>query len=444
MYNAFLENLFLPVSDLILDLPLLSTLKKWRKIQYLNKNELIELQSNKLRKLLDHSVQNIPYYKDIAKKINYNAIGDSKIELLKFPFLDKIKIKENLPDRILDNTRKTYFIDYTSGSSGVQGEFYSDRDAYINCIAVQTLWWEWAGYKLGDKLFQTGMTLNRGFIKGIKDRLLRVKYIQAFQMNKEEIKNNLNAIMNTNDYFFMGYASSLYTYAKFAKDMGIRNIKFKAVVSWGDKMFPHYRQALEEQFDTEVFDTYGASEGAMIAAECELHNYHIMTPHVYIELLDKNGNEVETGQIGEVVVTRLDNYHMPLIRYKIGDIAIKSSADKTCFCGRQLPMLEKIIGRDTDIVITKHGKYLIVHFFTGIFEFLNEIKQFQVVQHNLDDIEIRYIPDLSFDQNCLERIKHEIWKKAEENIPIRFSKVSKIDPSPSGKPQIVLSELNEN
>ncbi|MBC8343725.1 MAG: phenylacetate--CoA ligase family protein [Bacteroidetes bacterium] len=415
-------------------------LKKWRKIQWYSKDELEQMQLSGLKNILNHSHKNIPYYKDIFQKVGYNENMDAPVvELKKMPFLTKKIIKENLPDQILDKTRETYFIDHTSGSSGVQGQFHYDKEAYSKTLAVQSLWWEWSGYKFGDKVIQTGMTPDRGLIKGIKDKLFRVKYTQAFQMDSHTTQKNLQPIRGTKDYYFMGYASSLYSYAKFAEELGIDDIHFKAVVSWGDKMFPHYRKLIKKQFQAEVFDTYGACEGTMIAAECEEHNYHVMTPHVIIELLNNDGNEIEPGEIGTVVVTRLDNYLMPLIRYRIGDLAIKADPEKKCACGRNFPMLEKIIGRDTDIIYTPKGRALIVHFFTGIFEHIPQIEQFQVEQKEDFPLIIRYIPDKDFNRDLLDDIKQEIYKKAGEVFPIEFTRVGEIKPTPSGKPQIVIS-----
>ena len=441
MYKTLLNKFTLPISDKILGLPITKKLKLWRKLQWLPEGELELIQKRCLKELLIHSTKNVPYYANWGNKIQYDLDDDPLDELKKFPILTKKIIKENLPTNLLDNKRKTHTIYSTSGASGEQGEFHFDKSAFAKAIAIQLLWWEWAGYRFGEKVLQTGMTLKRGLVKGIKDKLLRVKYTQAFEMSSEIVSHNLNGLRGTDDYFFMGYASSLYAYANFAKEMGINNIQFKAAVSWGDKMFPHYRKLIEEQFNTVVFDTYGASEGTMIAAECEYHHYHIMTPHVYIELFDKNGNEAPPGEIGEVVVTRLDNYLMPLIRYRIGDLAVKAEPDIKCPCGRKFPMLEKIIGRDTDIVYTPKGKALIVHFFTGIFPFYKEIEQFQVVQHSLNDIEIKYVPAKDFYPACLEVISQEIFNKAGEKVPIRFSQTRQIFPTASGKPQIVISNL---
>lgn len=393
-----------------------------------------------MKDILNHCYNNIPYYKEIFSKNGYNENGNPVGNLKKMPFLTKKIIKENLPEGILDKNKKTYFIEHTSGSSGIQGEFHSDKSAFSKTYAIQSLWWEWSGYRFGKKMLQNGMTPDRGFIKTIKDKLLRVKYTQAFRMDTETIRENLSSIQNTDDYYFMGYASSLYTYAKFAKESDIDDIKLKAVVSNGDKMFSHYRELIEKQFHTEVFDTYGAAEGTMVAAECEEHNYHVMTPHVFIELLDKDGNDVKPGDIGEVVVTRLDNYLMPLIRYRIGDLAVKADYEKKCSCGRQFSMLEKIIGRDTDIVYTPKGKALIVHFFTGIFEHYGEIEQFQMVQLNNTPLETRYIPSRNFNESILYQIKQEMYEKSGEKFPVKFTLVDEIKPSPSGKPQIVVKE----
>ena len=438
MYSSIVKHLISPLSDIILGLSINKELKSIRAIQWYSKEELINLQYSKLKNILSHSEKNIPYYSEIFKNIKFYANGDPLEELRKLPYLTKKIIKNNLPDKILDNKRRIYTKEKTSGSSGHQGVYYLDKLAYSKVIAIQSLWWEWSGFRFGDKVLQTGMTTKRGFIKSIKDWLLRVNYTQAFLMDEKTIKNNLLPLQNKKTYF-MGYASSLYTYAQYAEKQNIHELEFEAVISWGDKMFSHYRSLIEKVFHTTVYDTYGAAEGLMIAAECENHTYHIMTPHVLVEILDKDGKEVEEGEIGEVFITSLTNYLMPLIRYKIGDLAMKSSANEECPCGRKLPMLEKIIGRDTDIVYTSKGKALIVHFFTGILEHVHEIKQFQVYQKNEgSEIEVKYRKGDHFHSAVLEVVKSEMYKKAKEEFPIVFTEVDKINPSPSGKPQIVV------
>jgi len=439
MYSKIINKIVFPLSDKLLGLSINKNLKKNRNVQWFSNKELNVLQKKKLYLILQHCNNNIPYYQSIFKDYGVNLNGYLPEEIKKIPLLTKQIIKQHLPSDLTDNTRKIYAIEKTSGSSGEQGEFYLDREAFSKIIAAQTFYWEWAGYNFGKKAIQTGINPERGLKKKIKDKLLFIKYSNAFRINKKIISETLNQFRNKRNVFFIGYPSSIYSYAKLAKELDINDISFKSIISLGDKMFPFYRNLIEKQFNTEVFDTYGAAEGLMIAGECSEHKYHILSSHVYVEILDAYGNTVPDGTLGQVVVTSLDNFLMPLIRYKIGDLAIKSRKISKCKCGRSLPVLEKIIGRDTDILFTPKLKVLVVHFFTGIFEHYPEIQQFQVEQFEKGGkIVIKYIRGTNFSEMILENIKNKIFDRANEKFPLDFHDVSKIASSPSGKPQIII------
>jgi phenylacetate-CoA ligase len=219
-------------------------------------------------------------------------------------------------------------------------------------------------------------------------------------------------------------------------------IKMKSAVSWGDKLFDHYRKNIERVFGCRVYETYGTGEGLMLGAQKDLEYLYIMDPYFVVELLDNEGNEVEDGQIGHVVVTSLIHKSMPLIRYKVGDLAIKLPIKlypEERALG--LTLFQKIIGRETDIVETPLGKKLIVHSFTGVFEYYPEIRQFQVVQLNKGLLTIRYIIGADFKPVVLDKIKNQLDTCAEEILNIEFVRVDKILPSKSGKPQIVIKEF---
>ncbi len=156
-----------------------------------------------------------------------------------------------------------------------------------------------------------------------------------------------------------------------------------------------------------------------------------MSPNVYLEILDDDGNEVPDGQMGHVVVTSLVAKGMPLIRYKIGDLAIK--LPKSEYPEKRevaLPLLKKVIGRDTDLVKTRSGKYMVVHTFTGIFEHYPEIEQFCVIQEDLNGMRIQYIPRPEFQPDILEKITSKIQSYLNEPaFQIRFERVNDIPPN---------------
>jgi phenylacetate-CoA ligase len=432
------EYLILPLGDLFFGTAYLKSLKEWRRIQLLSEIELNLIQQEKLSKILNHTRNHISFYSNLKLKSN--------ISLSDFPILTKAMIKENIDSFLYHPEKKKKLIcEKSSGSSGIQGEVYMSKLEQSKVQALQTLMWEWAGYEFGVPMLQTGMTANRTFKKRIKDFLLSINYQLAFGMAPAKVIEALKENDKINGSIIGGYSSSMYTYAKIAKENGLVLNKFKSVISWGDKMFNHYKVLIEEVFSCKVFQLYGTTEGFVIAGQKDLDYFYIFTPQVYLELLDVNGKEVEDGEIGNVVVTHLDAYEMPLIRYSLGDLAIK--LPKQEYPNKrdlQFPLLMKIIGRDTDIVYTKSGKSLIVHFFTGIFEHYSEIKQFRVIQNDLSFITIEYIPENSFNIKVLREIEDKIILELGEKIVIKFVSTDIIPNTPSGKPQIISSTLNFN
>jgi len=420
------------MGDLLLGTSFIAELKRWRTIQWLSADALVDLQKQNLGNVLRFAIGSIPYY----ARLDIDLTGNPYHDLARFPVVGKLDLKAD-PDAFVYGDRSRLICSKSSGSSGVQGAVYMTRRERSRFQAIQTLLWEWAGFRLGAKYFQRGVSTERGVVKRVKDLLLRTTYVSAFQLDEKDAKRWLRHLQEHPHRFMGGYASSLYVFARLARELGVDDVSFEAAMSWGDKLFAHYKEAIERQFGCRVFDTYGCTEGIMIAGQCEHGAYHVMTPHVHVELLDDENRPVPTGHIGRVVVTRLDNFSMPLIRYKLGDLAEAADESTPCKCGRKFPILKRVIGRETDVVKTPSGKHLIVHFFTGIMEHFAEIKQFQVIQRTQARIEIDYIPDAGFHPEVLVKVRQVMHERAGEPFPITFREVSNIPPAPSGKPEIV-------
>lgn len=433
MLNFLTENFILPLADFFQKTAFIKELKLWRnKILWMNENELNQLQKEALSKVLNQSIKNIPFYKNLNLRLSHNPYDDIK----KFPVMTKDLMKENMEHLLIYDPKKM-IVEKSSGSSGIQGKVYMSLAEARKAQAIQTSIWEWCGYKIGEPLIQTGITPNRGLLKSIKDKLFNTLYVDAYNLNEENVVAVLNKTKRERYKYFGGYASSINVYALIAKKNNIK-LNFNGVISWGDKLFDHYRKNILEAFGNPVItELYGSTEGFIISATCKFGHHHLITPQTYLEVLDKDGNEVADGELGYVVVTRLDALQFPLIRYYLGDLAIKENAAKKCECGLHLPLLQKVIGRDTDVVYTPSGKTLIVHFFTGIFEHFEEVKQFRVVQRNANKIEIEYIPSELFTDETLEKIRQTIFSRANEVFEITFIKVNGIPATASGKPQII-------
>jgi phenylacetate-CoA ligase len=431
----------LRISDIIFGYQVSKQLEIQREYTKLSEVELNNLQLKKLEKIIKHAISTVPAYKNI----DINKADSIKSQINTFPVLNKIELqgKENyfLSKKFsLDKLIKLE----SSGSSGIKTTVYLTKKEHSILRAILIVWWEWTGYFVGKPILQTGITPNRGIQKWIKDKITNTVYCNAFSLDDKQSSKYLKKMKKYKNPHLGGFASSLFVLAEYAEKNNLE-IKFDAAISWGDKMFDHYKDKIEKVFKTKVFENYGCNEGLMIGQKVDLDFFYLYTPNVYLEILDDNNNEVDDGEVGRVIVTKLDGWAMPLIRYDTGDLAVKLPRDEYPISRKyNFPLLKKVIGRNTDVIRTPEGKNLIVHTFTGIFEFYEQIKQFRVIQTNINEITIEYIPSVNFDVSILEHIEKDFKIKTKSIIGIKWISVNQIPSTKSGKPQLIKNYLIEN
>ena len=434
---TLIENLVLKNSDSLLGTQLFKQLKIHRSYTHLSEDLLCSLQSEKLKSVLKHATSTCKFYK------SYSSLENNPFEWLKqFPIIDKSYTNQHTNDLLSTKFDFSKLIKYeTSGSSGIRSVVYIDKKEQSTFRAILLNWWEWNGYNIGNPILQTGISPQRGVVKSLKDILLSTIYLDAFGMSEEDAIQKLNKANNQKNCVLFGYASSLYSLAIIAEKNNLK-CQFKIAMSQGDKLFEHYKKKIEEVFNCKVVEDYGLNEGIMIGQKKDLPYYYYYTPSVYLEVVDDEGNAVEDGKMGRIIATKLDGFAMPLIRYDTGDLGIMLPKEKyPVKRDLNFPLIETIIGRNTDIINTNDGKVLIVHTFTGIFEFFPEIKQFQVVQKQLDKIVFRYIKSDIFNSSVLLDIEIMFRERTKSSIQIEWESVEKIEASKSGKPQIIINEL---
>lgn len=428
----FLENMLLPLGDKALGSTFIKNLKAWRKVFNLSASDIEKLQAEKLKAMLKHASINSPYY----QLQNIPEHKNPLVWLKSYPVLSKRKFRENLEYILTKPTDPTLTSVMSSGSTGPPSKVYFSKNELSNNRALQIIWWEWAGYNFGNSVLQTGVNMKRSFEKKVKDKLLNTRYIDAMSHSEQQILDELNLLRAQPRDHFVAYASSLYLFAKTALALGINDVKFQSIISLGEKLLPQFREAIEKAFTCKVYDTYGASEGFLIASQCKEGRYHLMTPHVVVEILNDHNEEVEPGQTGRVVLTGLDNFTTPMLRYEVGDLAVKGMLEN-CSCGLGLPILEEIIGRLTEFLLTPSGKFITVQTVVRVLKHFPEIEQFKVIQIDADLYRLIYISP----KNQLDIREREIRKMFEEIFgePLRFEfeKVKELPKAKTGKFQLV-------
>ncbi|MBR9758306.1 MAG: hypothetical protein GYB39_09485 [Algicola sp.] len=432
-YKSLLKHLILPLGNTIYGGHYLRYLKAWKAFDNMSEPELEAIQKKRLDHILEHAVKTVPFYKDVA----YESLSD-------FPILTKALLrahKNELVSNLFDI--KTLDQHYSSGSSGQQSFTYMAREHTFYLRALQTHWWQWSGYEVGDKLLQFGISQKRSFVKKAKDFFYHCFYTKAFGLSETDLKAILKRISKKNGVYIAGYPSVINQLALAEMDLRA-SPNVNGLICFGDKLFKHYRENIAQVFgeDATLIDTYGCAEGLLMACKYDLDYYYIMSPHVVIELVDDAGRAVKDGEMGHVLVTCLTNKAMPLIRYKLGDLAIKLPKEKYPAQRKlQYPLLQKVVGRETDVIKTTQGITLNVHSFTGVLEYFQEIKQYKIIQNDLHYVVVQYIPDTNFNASQLDLLSAKLHQLTKNCLDIRFEQVTHIAPTRSGKPQIIESNL---
>ncbi|WP_026451802.1 AMP-binding protein [Aequorivita capsosiphonis] len=433
MYSFFLNKILLPIGSVFFSGDYSSYLKQWKSYDAMSSEALEQVQKEKLAAILKYALAKSPYYRNLSLP--------PEASLKDFPILTKGILREKAEAIISEEFKKENLEkNHSSGSSGVQSFTYMTFDHKFYLRALQTHWWSWGGYKPGERLIQTGISPKRTFPKKLKDIFFRTNYVEAFALNRKTIEDILHRSENKNPKHLAGYPSALNEMALTAISED-KVYHFNSLISYGDKLYGQHKKNFARAFQNPIIvNTYGCAEGLHMACKVDQPYYYIMSPHVFLEIVDDGGNPVKDGERGHILVTCLTNYAMPLIRYKLGDLGIMLPKEKYPKNVQfNYPLLQEITGRETDVIKIPNGNTLIVHSFTGIIEFYEEIKQFKAIQIAKDKITIEYM--LENNEKLSLKAEKEISEKlrnlTDNSMEISLTQVKVITASPSGKPQII-------
>ena len=438
-YSFLLRKALLPVGDAVFGQRMIRRLRHLEEAQWWEPERLEVERRRRLRELLAVAYQEVPFYTDLFRKARIRPEDLTEPEHLhRLPVVTKSMLRDGYPSRTCRATGQRTYEACSSGSTGANFCVREDMETAGWYRASFLLALEWSGWNIGDPHMQTGMTLDRSRDRRWKDRLFRCRYVSSYDLSDANLDRALDAIERGKLRHLFGYPGSVYYLALRAASRGW-NQGLRSVVTWGDMLHPQWRRQIEATFRTRVFDTYGCGEGFQIAAQCgEGTAYHVHALDVILEFVDEQGRGVAVGSPGDVLVTRLHPGPMPLIRYAVGDTAVRV-AGRRCACGRGFQLMEGIEGRSGDVVVTPRGNRLIVHFFTGIMEYFSDVSTFRVVQEAADRIRIEVVPGKAFSQSTSDQIRTRLQEHGLEGMTIEVETVDSIPATRSGKRRFVVS-----
>jgi phenylacetate-CoA ligase len=360
-------------------------LAEYERTQWLGPGALRRHQLEALNRLLAHAWDHVPFLQRhwTAHGVTRGPLADPA-ELARYPTLTKAQITANYEDMIAVPWRGRTMRKATGGStSGEPFRFEYTMESYARRTAVMWRGYAWAGLPLGRRsVYVWGAGPPQSRWRTLKDRIYHAGFnrtnVNAYGIRDDNVDDVLAVIGRVRPRVLVGYVAPLLVLARglVARHRTIPGVR--SVITGAEALHEPERAILEAGFGCPVFNTYGCREFMLLASECETRSgLHVNADHLLLETVDASGAPVR-GASGEVAVTDLHNYGMPFVRYLNGDRA--SYAGAPCSCGRGLPMLSLVEGRELDLITTPDGRRVPGEYFVHVMIEWPQVRQWRFVQ----------------------------------------------------------------
>lgn len=424
-------------------------LKKYLDSWQLNFEEINQIQNEELKSLLKEVYTHSPYYNKIFKTKNITT-GDIENNprnvLNRLPLLSKAD-RRTFSKEILNNNpeRKLVEIGYTSGTSGTPTENYLDQESIDRSFALWSRFHETIGIKKGMKSirFSGRLIVNPEQKTGpfwVYNYFDKQLLMSTYHLTEKNLVHYIDKINKFSPQYLDGYPSAFYIIANFAINNGIK-LKCQpiAITTTAETLYDYQRSIIQEFFQCKVYNQYASSEGSPFITECKSGSLHVNMDSGIFEFLNKNNEPAKPGEIARMVVTSFRNLKTPLIRYDILDTVILSE-HMDCECGCKMPIIEKIIGREDDILWTEEKGY--VGRMDTAYKGLEGILQSQIIQLTPSKFIIRNVIDKMFTKDIEYKFKKNLIDRLGSNIELNFEYVDSIPLGKNGKFEAVKRKFN--
>lgn len=330
--------------------------------QWLDRDALEKLQFERLSRIVDHSIRHVPYYRIVAAQNGLSpGFMKSPEDLCKLPLLTKQIVFEQGGRMISENARGPRFSASTSGTTGMSMTAYRDLHAINRENAFVWRCMMWAGLEpgaprvwlRGDKIVSPDQNKPPYWRHVAADSMLMMS---AYHLSESSASSYVDALEKFDPAVIQGYPSAVLLLARYLLSSGrpYRGKRLRGVVTSSETVTEEHRKVVRSAFGCTIIDWYGAMERMVAIGNCEHGSYHLMSDYSHVEFLP-----LEDGT-HEVVGTGFDNFLMPFIRYRLGDSVVLADPNYKCPCGRHFPVIEKIIGRLDDYIVTPSGRHVMM------------------------------------------------------------------------------------
>lgn len=419
-------------------------LKQLLESQWYDEKQTTALVQQKLCEVLAYAVQHVRFYKQVfaERGLQLTDIRTTS-DLEKMPIITKEQVRENPTLFVSEVFKKRDLIKInTSGTTGKTLNIFVDKESRRLAYAFFTRLKMWAGISGRPKnITFAGRTIVAPDVRygpyWRKNAVMNNYLFSSYHLSPNNLKDYVSKIREIQPNYIDSYPSSIYILAKFMKENDLSGVYPKAIITSAETLLDHQRETIQEVFKCPVYDQYGSAEQVVFVSQCEKGTYHIHPEYGIVEFRREDGTKASPGEPARLICTGFTNRAMPLIRYDIGDTAIL--ANSSCSCGRKFPVIENIVGRTDDIIITRDGRS--VGRLDPIFKGLETIKEAQIVQEDYDSISLKIVPGVGYKDTDGNLVMRELRKRLGSLPHIELMIVQSIPRSAAGKFRAVISKV---
>ncbi len=421
---------------------------------YHSTREQIETQTRRgLQGILGHALRTVPYYRDLGVRPLDDGREDTPIQELiaRFPILTKHIIRKE--GRRLWSGSPGRKIVHTSsgGSTGEPLPLVQDQRMRRCSTLNKLLFLRWLGYRPGELHLHVWGVPEQEFNErvGIRQRIYEwmhhQRYLSCFRMSEEQIDSWIDIVQRRRPSIIEAYVDAIYHVSRTILERGIQIESPRGIVTGAGVLTPQMREVIEQAFGCPILNRYGSREVADMACSCPCGpELHVSEQMYVLEIVDETGSPCQPGIEGDVLVTLLTNYTMPLIRYKIEDRA--SWADGDCKCGRATRRLVSVAGRSTDYLLASDGTRVNGVGLNHITFSTPGLRKFQFRQIDRQCVQLIVVPNACVSAKELRRNLDPTLNRITRllgDVEIKVRIADEIDPSRSGKNRYVINDLLE-
>jgi phenylacetate-CoA ligase len=445
--SVLARHLVYPLHEHLMKRPTFPYLAELEQSQWLPRDGMVRLQEEKLAKLLHTAHAHCPWHRARMEAAGIDADGPVSLQdLRRLPTMCKQDATLHGDQMVWHGVPGGAFKYNTGGSSGQPLIFFYGRRRQASDAAGRMRARRWWGVEPGDRevyLWGAPVELDStDRIKTLRDRLINQLVLNAFEMSPASMDEYANAIQAYQPRCIYGYASSLALLAAHLRDrkIGLRLPKLRVVCTTGEPLFDYQRELIGEAFGVPVANEFGSRDIGFTAHETPQGQMLLMNESIILEVLDERGQPVAAGETGEAVMTALESFAQPFIRYRTGDMV--RVAQESCQAGLGLDVITEVLGRSTDFIVRADGTIMHALAVIYVLRAVPGVEEFKLVQHLLKDIEVMVVPNAHWAESSRAEIESGLRRRLGDDVRIELRLVDSIPAEASGKHRYVVSRVS--